>query len=251
MEVVEMTTENKINPFEHYKDELELINGGIAEIEELYAETKEHFDEVKNSRTKGSLSFVHLQTGNLISLKNAKFSMLKEMISIRKNIADLTMKQKAAEAGTDSKEKELLRQIAEMLDKSGSNPATSVEYEDVDETDVDSAIERQIAKLESQGKLEFTDNEKAAKYERTGGSPPELPSDEEEGEEEEEVQEKVKIIVVVKDKKWSFAAMNEVGRIVKGYPLPDKKQYKMKLTKDDGKLIAVDQDDRMYEVIKK
>jgi hypothetical protein len=249
---------NKIDPNSHYNEELELLDKALAEIEELYDETKEHFDVVKNSRSKGSLSFVHLQTSNLISLKGSKFQIIKEKLAVKKNMADLTMKQRAAEDAGD-KDKELVRQIMGALINNDNNPELKgVQYEDDDgeAEDIDAIIERQIAAKESEGKLEFSDNDKAVRYEKMGGEPPkaESPADElEEGVEEEEVSvdnQKTKVAVRVANKKWSFVAVNELGEIVKGAEVPDKKKYKMKLTKVGGETVAVDQDDRMYEVIK-
>jgi hypothetical protein len=243
------TNQPQLDPTTHYKEELELLDQALAEIEDLYEETKSHFDVVKNSRTKGSLSFVHLQTGNLISLKGSKFQILKEKVSIKKSIADFTMKQKAAADG-ENKDKETIRQLMNALIKHDTTPEMKdIQYEDEESTtDIDSTLDRQIAMLEDQGKIVFTDNDRAAKYEKMGGTPSELPSDEEE-EDELPASQKTKIAVRVKDKKWSFVAVNEMGQIVKGVEVPDKKKYKMKLTKVDGERVAIDQDDRMYEVI--
>jgi hypothetical protein len=240
-----------IEPNSHYKEELDLLNQTLQEIEDLYEETKTHFDVVKNSRTKGSLSFVHLQTGNLISLKGSKFQILKEMVSIKKSIADFSIKQKAADDKTNGDSK-LIRDIMDALNNRDIHELKGVQFEDDFNLggDIDSALDSRINSLEEEGKLEFTDNDKAAKYEKMGGTPSELPSDEEEEEVPVTIQ-KTKVAVRVKDKKWSFVAVNEFGEIVKNASVPDKKQYKIKLMKMDGETVAVDQDDRMYEVIRK
>lgn len=242
------TTNNdqELDVTSYYSDELDQLDKALVEMEALYDETKEHYDEVKNSRTKGSLSFVHLQLGNLISMKNARLAIIKEKVSIKKTVADYQIKEKKAE-GAGAGDAAVVAEVMRQLNNQDTYTKNTAPIEEVDEEDAEDAIERRINELEGKGKLKFTDNEKAVKYEKSGVTPPE----EEEEDEEETTEELVKIVVVVKDKKWSFAAVNELGRIVKGHELPNKSEYKMKLTKVDGELIAIDQDDRMYDVIRK
>ena len=59
------------------------------------------------------------------------------------------------------------------------------------------------------------------------------------------------LAVYVKDKKWHFVGINSAGKIIKGFEVPDKKLFKMKLsTDDDGNKIAIDQDEKIYKVIR-
>jgi len=222
----------EVNPLTHYDNELALLNQTLKEIEDLYDETKEHFDAVRNSRTKGSLSFVHLQTANLVSLKNAKFQILKERISVRKNIADLSIKQKAGE-GAEGKDKALVMQLLGAIMKNDTlSDVKNTVFEDEDEDeDIDTKLDRKLTDLEAKGKLEFTDNELATKNEKK--------------------QRDAQIVVLLNGKKWSFVAVDESNEIVKGFTLPDKTKFKMHLAKDDGEIIAVDQNDKVYNVIRK
>lgn len=232
----------------YYQEELDQLDRALLDIESLYDETKEHYDEVKNSRSRGSLSFAHLQLGNLISMRNSRVNIIKEKISVKKTIADFQMKEKRAEgagAGDTAMIAELMRQLNRQDAVNKNAPAVEEE-----EDDADDALERRIAELEGSGKLKFTDNERAVKYER-GAVPPEESDEEEDDGEEEAVKEQVRIAVLVKDKKWAFVAVNEEGRIVKGHELPNKSDHKIKLIKIEGVTTAVDQNDRMFQVIRR
>jgi hypothetical protein len=71
---------------EDFNDEeiLELKNT-LNEIEELYKETKNHFDGIKNIRNKSftSLEFLSRQTSNLIDIKKTKLQVLKQISEVK------------------------------------------------------------------------------------------------------------------------------------------------------------------------
>jgi len=151
---------------DHFKENKQAIEQAIIELDEFYKETKEHFDIIKNSRSTGSLSFVHLQTSNLISLKNAKFSLLKEQINIKKIESELLLKQDRG-INEDTAEGNIINSIMKkLMEKDETDIQNKVFYSDDDEDhSIDSILEKRINKLEKDGELNFSDNENAIRYE--------------------------------------------------------------------------------------
>lgn len=77
---------------ELFKEELDLVNLEITEIDNLYSEIKTHYDKIKNSPVRGSLTFLEKQTSNLVSIKTAKLNLIKEKINMKKSISDINYK---------------------------------------------------------------------------------------------------------------------------------------------------------------
>lgn len=225
----------------HFDNELRLIDDSISDIELLYAETKEHYDRVKNSQSRGSLNFVERQTSNLVSLKTAKVTMIKERINIKKLQIDTFFKQEKAKGDENNNNEALVAQVAQYLMKNDTavNDIEDDYVGDVEgtvsagrtsdvEKSVDDLLAERIKQLQEDGQIELTDNEIATMNEN----------------------KKVKIVVLRRGKSWKFGAVNEENEIIKGYPVPDKANFKIKLQKDDeGVIIAVDQDEKVYDVI--
>jgi len=68
---------------ENYQEDIDRLNSEISELDNLYKSSKAILENVTNSRARGSLAFTHLQTGNLISIKNAKIAALKNIVSLK------------------------------------------------------------------------------------------------------------------------------------------------------------------------
>ena len=218
---------------DYFEENKKDIFTAIEELDELYDETKEHFDAVKRARSNGSLAFIHLQTSNLVSIKNSKFSVLKELINIKKIEAELTLKESRNQLGGSQDDSIVHSLMKQLMDKEDV-----IDYDDDDnfppikgkhkEEDVDEVLTRKIRELRDSGEMQFSDNELGFKYE----------------------DQEVQIVVVVKNKKWQFGAITEDGTRIKDYPVPKKSDYQIRLEKVDGKTVAVDQDDKIYRVIR-
>lgn len=103
-----------------FNEELEIINEELKEIDDLYAEIKTHYDRVKNSSSKGSLTFVEKQTNNLISMKTTKLQYIKERANMKKTLSDLAFKQKNSDKSPDggmsnAMSEQLFNRIAETF----------------------------------------------------------------------------------------------------------------------------------------
>lgn len=226
---------------EQFDEELNAVNESLEDIDDLYREVKDHFDKVKGSFAKGSLSFVERQTSNLISLKTTRISLLKERINIKKTKADLYLKNKRMENPDDGgSNPALLRDIASMLmtkdvavnqieDDFAGTVDGQVEGANTEEMvdSVDDLLAARLQALKESGDLELSDNEKAILTENR----------------------QVSIVVVRKGKTWKYAAMDQNGKFIKDYEVPDKKENPVKLQREDGEIIAVDQNDKVYKVI--
>lgn len=110
---------NKINDIsieeyqEFFKEELDMINQEIQENRNLYTEIKTHLDKVKTSSTAGALTFISKQTPNLLTAKNNEISLLKDLVSVKKIILDVAMKNKKETDG--SEDSELLKSLHNLL----------------------------------------------------------------------------------------------------------------------------------------
>lgn len=70
---------------ENFEEELELLKQEANNIDELFNDLKEHYDEVKQASKKvnGGLSFLHQQARNLVDLKNNKVNVLKAIVDTK------------------------------------------------------------------------------------------------------------------------------------------------------------------------
>ena len=142
----------------NFDEEIELIRNELINNDDFYKETKDHFEAVKNSRTSGTLSFVHLQTANLVSLKSNKLNLIKELINIKKTKADLQMKN---DSNDDTGDSGMYKNIAlQMFDSiisnrkdvsfnslliNAKNNTSKIQVTKKHETDVDALLDQRLA----------------------------------------------------------------------------------------------------------
>lgn len=231
----ESSSEDIINLF---KPEEERMHRLYDELDELYAETKQYFDSVVRAKGRGTLNFIQSQTSNLISIKQSKISLVKEMAGIKKLAIELDHKVNKGTEGISSKDAELVNKFFEEAD----NPkhASSFEtddfpddyeeesYEDQD----DSALSERFNELVNDGSITMSENDLAMKYENVGA----------------------RLVVYLEDERkpndWEFMAVDREYNILDDYPIPDKSLYEMTITQDKaGNFNAKDQNDRDYEVV--
>jgi len=102
---------------ELFNEEMQMIDDQIDDLNNLYNEIKTHFDKVKNSQFKGSLTFIKDQTNNLISIKTAKLNYIKQKADLKKNVTDFAFKEKSISnkettEGIDAITTEIYKKIA-------------------------------------------------------------------------------------------------------------------------------------------
>jgi hypothetical protein len=77
-----------------FKEEFTQLDEELKSIDNLYDEVKTHFDKIKNSNSRGSLTFIEKQTSNLVSLRSARLNVIKEKINIKRTSTDFKYKEK-------------------------------------------------------------------------------------------------------------------------------------------------------------
>jgi len=222
------------NAISYFKDEENELNKAIKEIDDLYNEIKTHYDGIKSaSRSanggKGVLSFIHLQTSNLVSLKNSKAQLINSKINMKKIEAELALKHKKDQTESEINA-DIVNAVIKKLEANSEENLFIDEEPASDKKSVENAdflLEERIRQLQKSGDIEL---------------------DEENSDEEKEGI----LAILVKDKKWKFIGIDENNKIIKGFPVPNKKEFTIKLHKDKkGRYTATDQNDRIYKVIKK
>ena len=221
------------NIFNYYDKEKQLLEESLKEIEELYNETKNHSDIIKQSRVKGSLTFLEKQTANLVSLKAAKLQIIKELINIKKLSSDYDLKTKTDDISVNG---EILGQIFKKLNESDNTGIIEEDYKDLEEdNDIDSLLSKRATELSEKGEIKFSDNDLL-----------QIKSSNKENNEEENG--KLCIAKRKNSDKWNFIMMNEFNKIIKIATFPVKSKYQMRFITQDGSKYGVDQNDRMYKV---
>jgi len=84
---------------EDFHTEIKEVEEEIRDLETLYVESKQLVDSVKASKHRGSLTFVQMQTANLIAIKNAKISAIKSKAQFKGQRFDQEYKKAVKELG--------------------------------------------------------------------------------------------------------------------------------------------------------
>jgi len=132
-----------------FDDEMSLINSEIETLDDLYSELKGHFDSIKNSQARGSLTFIKDQTSNLIAIKNAKLSYIKQRADMKRNVTDFAFKERnlnrESSEGMDNFTAELYKKIAnEFKYVQDDNKQNSESNIDNNEEDIDKLLDEQL-----------------------------------------------------------------------------------------------------------
>lgn len=226
-----MLTNDKQEPIVSFEEDLALIDASINEMDELYEEIKDHFDSLKGTYARGSLNFIQGQTGNLISLKTAKFNLIKERVAIKKIQEDLRLKNENAKGDQASADQAIVTELlSKILKTSDVNKDNIIDIPQESEDSDDELLSRLDSLIDS-GDITMSDNDMRIKFEKMGIS-----------------------LVVVKetDDSWDFIAVDRYDDIVEDYPIPDKSMYNLVFKEDTkGSSIAVDEDGNVYKVVGK
>ena len=226
--------EKKIMDFNDiFKDELELINHEMSITEELYNELKEHFDGIKKSRSQGTLKFLADQAKTLISLRGHKGDLIKEKVNIKKIIADLNFKERAAEAkdGGSTTNIEDLRKILELINQNSYKPETSVAPPPSikDEDEVDELLNERLREmgLLDDEKEDVNEEEPFEEYEN------------------DKIEESGEIRLVV-DMESNIYVINEDYEVQIDYEVPE---FEVTYKNIDGEIRAFDPEGNELEII--
>lgn len=213
-----------------FKDDIDLLQQELEDTNLLYDELKEHFDNIKNSRSPGALRFISDQTKSLISLKSHKISLIKEKISSKKMILELDMKIKSVNGSKGNGGD--LRALLAMINEENlveSSPELTVLYNsNCDDEDIDDLLDKRLMDMEKENKSIKEEDEDN------------IFEDDETSEDEEEV-------FIVVDMNGNKYVVNSDYEFQEGYEDPD---FEVKYDEDEeGNIIAYDDDGNQYEII--
>lgn len=131
-------------------EEEQLLAQELNDTNALYDELYTHFNNVKDSRTGGSLRFISDQAKNLISLKDHRLATIERKIGVKSKITDIYFKDKAANTGTSDTAAimEALRNLTNLPE----NTPTRIENED--DTDIDAIFEQKGLQFMKTGEID-------------------------------------------------------------------------------------------------
>jgi hypothetical protein len=210
--------------------EEQMLQQALKDNEKFYDEIKTHYDALVKARSGGTLQFIEKQTSNLITLKQNKVGIIKEMINVKKMNADMQLKINAAnkkEDGTNDKITQLIPAMHEFLLSNKSNKTfeevmggsqkTSIPemMDPQEEEDIDALLEARLS--EGEDKKE---------------------------ESKEEVQIPQYIYVFDVDK--NIYCLDEDYNIVEDVVLPE---IEVSILEDNGELYAQDDEGNRYDVV--
>lgn len=168
---LQVSTSKIISIEDKFAESEKMVRDEMAKTEELYEEIKTHYDSVKGikSRLQQDMNsafpinanesprinaFIHLQTTNLITIRAQKLAQIKELNSIIKSHADLTLKEFATilrekiANQTDGDENAIAvakQLVSILLNRSNENDFKNVVDADIIESDIDDALELRLA----------------------------------------------------------------------------------------------------------
>lgn len=201
---------------QRFSSSLILLRDVLKEVNDNIVENKLYLNELKNgrigdNRIKMSPMTISSQMTNIASLVNTKLSAIKQITDVNKSISDLELKKVNVDQkinGTEDKEQNSKLMMDKVFDQlinfdMPDDPYIEQKTEKKKKNKKYKNIDDRINQLEEKGELEFTDNEKAFKYEKDGVE-----------------------VAIRKDfdkGTWEFFAQNKKGDELFDYPLPDKK----------------------------
>jgi len=128
-----------------FKDDMELINEELNNLDELYNELKTHFDGVKNSQSRGSLSFIKDQTSNLISIKTTKLNYIKQRADLKKNITDFAFKERSLSVKQESSDVDTITaEIVKKLTSEFKYVSDQNDQSNNEENDIDQILDNEL-----------------------------------------------------------------------------------------------------------
>ena len=144
----------------NFDEEINILKSEMSELDQLYKDSEQLLKNVQNSRSRGSLAFSHLQTGNLIAIKNAKISAVKGIMTLKEKkfkqeIQRLALNEAANGSGFS---------VGELVDILSANnvaynPKNFTDAEVVDEEDFEKQVKEQLDKSKDLAKASQAEND--------------------------------------------------------------------------------------------
>jgi len=144
-EETKVKQESSLYKTDLFQEDMNLINEEINNLDELYNELKTHFDGVKNSQSRGSLTFIKDQTSNLISIKTTKLNYIKQRADLKKNVTDFAFKEKSLSVKQDSSDVDTITaEIVKKLTSEFKYVSDQNDQSDNEENDIDQILDSEL-----------------------------------------------------------------------------------------------------------
>lgn len=165
-----MANKLKLNP-EVLDIEYQMLQSELESLDELYEEAKERLDIVAKTPTRANPVFMASQTANLISIKEKKLNIIKELANLKKSKIDLNIKEFNANNKLDEIEtgysKDIL-DIYRLLNKNDKSELLQTTIEDNNNEDVNIPSDEEFdaifeEKINSNKKVEEDNKKKELK----------------------------------------------------------------------------------------
>jgi len=159
----------------NFDEEITALKKEAAELDDLYKSSNAILQNVTNSRSRGSLAFTHLQTGNLIAIKNAKISAIKGIMTLKEKKFKQDLQRKLLDEGANGG----AWNVGELMDILSNNdvgykPENFTEAEVVE--DFEAQVKEQIQKSNEVASMSTAENE-SPDFKQEEYTPPEPETD--------------------------------------------------------------------------
>lgn len=242
---------NKNNYKKEFAEELTLLYSLLDETSKFGKSLEKDLNSLKGSKVRGVSKYTNDLAQLILTAKQSKLNILKEITSTKKNIADLTMKSEAKTKDNDNKNNPeylasayfkniLMHGRSNFIDAITNNPNDDfnddyesmidyIEKQNNEESDEDRYNKILSDRLEANGNPYRSEaGSKYIEYENLG----------------------VKIYVkkCIDTGEWEFVAIDKTNQQIFDYPVPTKREAGRMRFSDDG-AYATDSKGRIYNVI--
>lgn len=228
-----------------FAEEITLLYSLLDETTQYGKDLEKDLKSIRNSKVRGVSKYSNDLASLVLTAKQTKLNILKEITSVKKNIADLGIKE-----GKGNSKTETGASAETLASQYFKNILTHGRTEFIDRVSGDDDP-RDVAMSELDGL--YTDNEESTynKYMEERLTNSGNPNRSDAGSKYIEYEQRGVNICVSKcidTGEWEFVAIDRVGTRIDDYPLPDKRTAgRMKFSDDGG--YATDALGRMYKVM--
>lgn len=231
-----------------FADELALLYNLLDETSKFGKSLEKDLNQLKGSKVRGVSKYTNDLTELILTSKQNKLNILKEITSVKKTIADLKMKAEAKDKqkdnGTNSPEYLASAYLRNILNHGRSDFISAMSNTNVDPENPSllSASNDYVDDDEDDRYTQFMmdrlDNDENPYRSPEGSKYIEYENDD----------VKLNVKKCIDTGEWEFVALNKTGQQIYDYPVPSKRDAGRMKFSDDGKY-ATDSKGRMYNVI--
>jgi hypothetical protein len=117
---------------EHFSKEIQNLENELEDVESIYKNMQTLLDSISKNAQRGGrgggspLTFISKMYENMITIKNTKLSLIKEIVHVKKSIADLSIKDKNALKDKENSFREIAKEMLRHINSSGMDLSDGV-----------------------------------------------------------------------------------------------------------------------------